>query len=491
MQTQLENIVEILQNNIYHECGISAAFNIDNASIIVKSLLSAQQERGEAGAGIGSFHEEKMYVEKGNGLVSKVFSDNFDFNLRLPGRMAVGHNRYPTKGSKTDKCNLQPFYFKDTKYGEFMVLHNGQILGHDELRNDLISKGVATQSNSDSELIGLKLLQSKQENIEDAIKEIIPTVQAAYSLMFMTPEKIYATRDNHGVRPLSIATLDDGYLIASETAAFRPILGSKFIRDVKPGELIILNNKNPENLESIQLTDTHEAFCIMEGIYFSFPRSSHNGCMHEKFRFECGEMVYNENKDLFVSLKKDYGKNIAIVPILNSGRQAAFGLHHATGIKYREYFMRRSNVLGSAGRSFTASNYPERLDKAMMKLDLNEESVYGKVIITVDDSIVRGVTSKVNNDRLWAAGAKKVINVIASPVIRNPCFLGMDYQTRRELASYNNLTSQEIANDISASNLIYLSTDGLKDVVSNTYKCGICSGCFDGNYAVSPKNSNL
>lgn len=485
MTTQLEKVLQVLQDNIIHECGIAGAFNVDNSAAIVRDLLTAQQERGEAGCGIGSFHKNKMFVEKGNGLVASVFPDDFNYSIYLPGRMAVGHNRYPTRGTKSDKCNLQPFYFKQSKFGEFMVLHNGQFINHSELQNNLISKGIATQSDSDSELAGLALLQSKYDNIEDAIKDVMPNIKAAYSLMFMTPDKIFALRDGFGVRPLSIAKYDEGFLISSETGAFRPYEKAKLLRDVKPGELLVFDKNNPEEFTSSQIMTGTESFCIMEGIYFSFPRSSYNGCAHEKFRFESGSKVYEENKDFFDFLVKQRGRdNIAIVPILNSGRQAAFGFSDSSGIKYREYFMRRTNISGSLGRSFTSSSYEERLHKAMMKLDLNEESVYGKTIITVDDSIVRGITSKVNNDRLWKAGATQVFNIIASPMIKNPCFLGIDYQTRKELASYNKLSAQEIAKDINSSGVFYLSMQGLKEVVASTYKSGICSGCFDGNYAV-------
>ena len=301
----------------------------------------------------------------------------------------------------------------------------------------------------------------------------------------MTRQKVIAFRDKYGVRPLSIGTLDGAYLLASETCAFNAIKGAKFLRHVKPGEMVIFDKasvRSGKGFESRMLKNHSEevplpAWCIFEGIYFSDPRSKQNGVFHEDFRQKCGERIFQDNSEFFNDLD-----NPIIVPILDSGKQGGIGFQKASNLPYKEYFMRRHNAPKGNGRSYTGPSQSKREEIAYMKLDLREDKVKDKTIITVDDSIVRSTTATINNRRLREAGAKYIVNVILSPKIVDVCKLGMDHQVRKELVAYNHPTEEEISRITGADKTFYLSLESLNEIVQNTYKAGICSGCFGGRY---------
>ncbi|MFA6088343.1 MAG: amidophosphoribosyltransferase [Candidatus Woesearchaeota archaeon] len=472
------------------ECGLAAAIDIPMASEIVRDMLQVMQHRGEAGAGIVSSYHQNIHSYKNLGKVSIVFPKDFDFKNKVPGKVAIGHNRYPTRGSAEELCNIQPLLFKDTKYGQLAIAHNGQLVDVNNYRSKLRKNGALFQSTSDSETLAHLIGQSKKKTLEDAIASEITKIPLAYSLLIMTKDKLFALRDQHGVRPLSIAKIFDRYLLASETNAFRIFDDYEFVRDVNPGEMVIFDKKSvrsEKGFKSIHFATGKEHWCIFEGIYFSEPRSEYNGYMHEDFRQQCGMKIYNENNDFFNKLKKEYENNIFIIPILDSGKQGAIGFQKVSNIPYKEYFLRRHNAQKSEGRSYTASTQEEREIIAHMKLDLRKEKVEDKVVITVDDSNVRGTTARKNNLRLKKAGAKMIINVFLSPMIKHPCYMGMDHQTQQELIAYKH-NEEDIARETSADKTIYLSLQGLNDVVTNTYKCDICSGCFGGNYPAKIRN---
>ncbi len=479
-----------LRDILNESCGLAAAINIPNASERVWEMLFVQQHRGESGAGIVSSDSHNLHLHKGFGRVDVVFPEkpvSFNFKDILPGNMASGHNRYATKGSVEEICNIQPLVYKETKYDQWAISHNGQLVDRSNLRGGLIERGAIFQSTCDSETLAHLITQSKEDTIEEAIKSEMIKIPSAYSLIIMTKSKVVALRDAYGVRPLSIAKLDGGYLVASETTAFRIFNDAEFIRHIKPGEMVVFDKGTIQSggkFESIQITNPKEHWCIFEGIYFSDPRSEYNGFMHEDFRALCGETVYQENKAYFDSLKPQFGDNVRVVPILDSGKQGARGFTKASGIVYREYFMRRHNAPKAGGRSYTAENQEARGLIAYMKLDLRGESVKGKVIITVDDSIVRATTARRNNKKLRDAGVEKIINVILSPPITDTCYLGMDHQMRDKLFAFSFQTEEERSKESGADKIIYLSSDGLNRIVSETYNVGICSGCFGGNYPV-------
>ena len=473
-----------LCDSIEENCGLASAINVPNASEIVRDMSLIQQDRGDAGAGVVSSNHQNLHIYKNVGRVDEVFPENYNFKKRLPGKVAIGHNRYPTKGSSRRLCDTQPILFRETKYGQFAISHNGQLVDKNNIKKQLIDTGAIFQSTSDSETLAHLIVQSKEKTLEGAIASEINKIPAAYSLLIMTKSKVIALRDQYGVKPLSIAQLGGGYLIASETSAFRIFDKSEFIKEVKPVEMVIFDKKSVrsgEGFKSIQFAEPKEHWCVFEGIYFSSPRSKYNNFMHEDFRQRCGMKVYHENKEFFENLN-DLGYDKCIIPILDSGKQGAVGFQKASKFDYKEYFMRRHNAPKSKGRSYTASKHQDREYIAHMKLDLRAEKIKDKVIITLDDSEVRGVTSKENNKRMRDAGAKMIINVLLSPKITSPCYLGMDHQKHKELIAYKCETEDKIAKESGADKTIYLSLEGLNKVVDETYKCGICSGCFGGKY---------
>ena len=355
----------------------------------------------------------------------------------------------------------------------------------------MVAEGVPFQSNSDSELLAHLILKAPQKynTIEDAIKSEIGKIPASYSLLIMTPEKIIALRDKYGIRPLSFARhVDGGYIISSETGIYNfyeELKIAKFEREIKPGEMVVFDKNKigkSDGIESIIFADAQQSFCIFEGIYFQDPRSKVNGVINEDFRQKLGQMIYLENKNFFDETKNEYGDNAVIVPILDSGKQGAIGLSKASGIPYKEYIMRRHNRPQSQGRSYTLSEQSQRELKIIMKQDVRSDKIKGKVVFVVDDSIVRGNTAKLMNERLVRAEAKKIYYVSLSPKIVDVCGLGMDHQNLNELIAYNLKNESSIARMVSANKVFYLSNDGLNRAVKDTYKINICDGCFGGSH---------
>ena len=464
-----------MSDEVHDNCGLSAAIHVPNAARVARDILLPQQPRGERGCGFVTLHEHKIHYLRKLGLIDLNFPWDFDFKV-LPGPIAVGHTRYATKGGANDKHNVQPLVVRDSYQGEVAIAHNGTLVNADSWRRSLLEDGAVFQSTTDSELLLQDIARSKAKTLEEAILEKAPAFPPAFSLLVMSKEGLYALRDRYGVRPLSIAAYGGGYLLASETAAFSVIKGAKFIRDVEPGEIVAFD-AGTSTMRSIKYADPLEHICIFEAIYFSNPRSKCHGRFHEDFRKACGAKVYLENKDYFDGLAAD-----CVVPILDGGKHGAIGFSKASGVPNDEAFQRCHNAPKARGRSYTAPTLEEREQIAYMKLDLREDTVKDKIIITIDDSCVRATTARINNKRLRDAGAKKIINVLLSPPITDICTLGMDHQDLSELVAYRCKTMEEIARAVGADKVVYLSQAGLAEVVKQTYACGYCDGCFGGTY---------
>jgi len=485
----MKNLRDILNES----CGLAGAVNIPLASKPVVSMGMSQQHRGEAGTGCCSSDGENLYLKKDKGLIKVVFPRDFDYKKNIPGDMAIFHNRYATRGSVEEICNVQPLLFKDSKFGQYAIGHNGQLIDVNHEKDKMLKGGAIFQSTTDSEILAHLIAKTGKDTIEEAIASEIVKIPSAYSVLIMTPSKLIALRDKFGVRPLSIAQMGEGYLVASETAAFRIFEDeAKFIRHINPGEMVIFDRdevKAGKGFRSIQYVASSkdlEAWCIFEGIYFSDPRSEHNGYMHEDFRQECGRKVYEENKQLFEKLKMEFGDKIAMIPMLDSGKQGSIGFSKASGIPYKEYFMRRHNAPQPIGRSYTAAYQEEREMIAKMKSDLRSEKVNGICAITGDDSEVRGTTITSNNKRLRKSGAKYIVNVVFSPMLRGTCREGMDHQTSNELIAHQcDYDLEKISKSTGADITIYLTPPGLHELAAENYRSGICSGCFGGRYTTS------
>ena len=455
-------------------CALAGAINVPNAAECVRDMLWVQQHRGEDGVGIYSFNGKPHFVKK-SGRVGRVFPEEFDFSA-LPGNDAIGHSRYSTLGEDGLQADLQPFYMS-TKFKDIALGHNGQLHDAEQMREKLVDRGAGFQSSSDSEIILHKLAQSREKTLEDALAKELGSIPFAYSLLLYHEDSMYAIRDPAGIRPLSLARYEGGFLAASEDGAFR-IFNAEKIRDVEPGEIVRINS---EGITSQKMAEAKARFCSFECVYFSGPRSTFKGRMHEDFRKATGKEIYAQEEEYFDRLLRTYGHDLVIVPILDSGKQGSEGLAEASGIELKHYFLRRHNAPRVSGRSYTASTQDARVQKAFRKLDLREEKIRGKVIITGDDSMVRGTTMRVNNERLRDAGAEKIVNVMFSPTITGVCNMGVNHQSVDELVASGN-SLEDIAGEVCADKVIFLDLKRHKKLIREVYGESMCTGCFGGSY---------
>lgn len=468
-------------------CGLAAAVNVSRASYVVGQMLTRIEKRGERGGGIVSRRRGKIYNRRRVGPFSVQFRE-FDarrFRAELPGQTAIGHCRYATKGDPNNPNNVQPLVVEDSVYGPLAIAHNGTLVNSDPLRLELKKLGCKFDSTSDTEILLHLMLRSGERSVESAVLYALSKIVCAYSLLIITRNKVFAIRDKYGVRPLSLGRLGDGYIICSETVSFDQFPEAKYWRDVEPGEMLVFERGKKEP-RSVQYAAADERFCIFESIYFSNPRSRIHGIYHEDFRREVGRRIASENPKLSGDI---------VIPILDSGKHFAEGLADILSARlltpfqliFREAFQRAHSPLGGQTRSFTAVTNEERVSVVRKKLHLKKDEVEGKRVIVVDDSIVRSNTAKVIAAMLRRAGAKEVIFVVGFPPIVDVCPSGMDFQTRRQLIAYRR-ELESIRREIDVDQLIYLSQEGLYQVVGETYRCGICSGCFGGSYPVVPAN---
>lgn len=463
-----------LRDILPEECALAAAIGLPNASRIVYDCLMLQEHRGEHSVGIISVEDDNFSMRRRVGSVKEQFLE-VDFASQLPGHTAIGHNRYATKGDPHSITNIQPLFFHHSRHGSFAIAHNGTLADRDGLRDTLAQEGVLFQSTMDSEVLGHLIARSDTKTLEEAVKMAVAHIPTAYAMLVFSKDKVIALRDRYGVRPLSIATMEDGYLICSENFTFDQYPNCLHLEDISPGEMVVFDLDNVHaGFQRHQLAEPDEHFCIFEGIYFSDPRTRYNGYWHEDFRFELGKRIFDENPDI---------EGDVIIPVLDSGKHAALGLSEASGIPYQELFQRLHNPPRSNRRSFTSATYEERVRTAHQKLHLRKEKIKGRRVVIVDDSIVRSTTIRIINQRLREAGATHITICISAPAIVNVCPYGMDFQERSQLVAYAH-SVEEIRKKIGADRLIYVSLDGLDQVVQETYQCGTCSGCFGGRYPV-------
>ncbi len=450
----------------HEECGVFGIYNIPDAANLTYYGLHALQHRGQEGAGIVSVHDNKDFKSvKGEGLVTEVF-DAKKLNT-LQGNMSIGHVRYATSGGGGIE-NVQPFYFRHPT-GNFSLAHNGNLVNSKELSLYLEHKGSIFQSTSDSELLGHlikkdRIAKRRIENIIDALNMI----EGAFAFLIMTSNRLYACRDKYGLKPLSIGTLNGGYVVSSETCAL-DIVGAKFLRDINPGEIVTFE---PDG--TILSTDyskfKHNYMCAMEYVYFARPDSDIESCNVHAFRKESGKILYQEapaNADI-------------VIAVPDSSNSAAIGYSEASGIPFEMGLIKNKYV----GRTFIQPNQKLRENGVILKLSAVRSIVKGKRVVVIDDSIVRGTTSKHIVRLLREAGALEVHFRIASPPLKHPCYYGVDIATRKELISVNR-TAEEVAQFINADSLAFLSEKGLYASSSRTE---LCTACFSGKYATSLYN---
>ncbi|AFL67519.1 amidophosphoribosyltransferase [Sulfurospirillum barnesii] len=443
-------------------CAIVGVFDVKHASKIAYYALFAMQHRGQEATGISASNGKKIRTIKDNGLVTEVFNEEkLSF---LNGDMAIGHNRYSTAGSDSVR-DAQPVA-ASYKLGDISVVHNGNLINKHEVRSKLIEQGAIFQSSMDTENIIHLIARSQQGKLQDRIIEALHVIKGAYCLLIQSRTKMFAVRDRYGVRPLSIGRLKEGgFIVASETCAL-DLVDAEFVRDVRPGEMIIFHQGETE-FESIQLFEPDPHICAFEFIYFARPDSVIEG-----------KNVYATRKKMGMKLAElapveaDF-----VVPVPDSGVSAALGYAQASGIPFEMAIVRNHYV----GRTFIEPTQAVRDLKVKLKLSPIHKILEGKKIVVIDDSIVRGTTSRQIVKLLKRAGAAEVHMRIAAPTIEHPCLYGIDTPSYKELISANK-SVEEVREYIEADSLAFLSVDALKESIGNDMNYSLVS--FDGNYFI-------
>lgn len=443
---------------LHEECGVFGVFGVSKAAELTYYGLHSLQHRGQEGCGIVTSDNGVLKRVKGLGLVTEVFND---VNLQtLPGDMAIGHVRYSTAGGGGIE-NVQPFLFNHHT-GNFALAHNGNLVNSNELKRYLEDKGSIFQSTSDSEVLAhLIKKDGKEENKVYAIMEALQMLEGAFSFLIMTSHALYACRDKYGLRPLSIAKLNGGYVLSSETCAFE-VVNAKFIRDLNPGEVIEITKSGIKSYDYSKFKKYH--MCAMEYIYFSRPDSDIEGRNVHAFRKDSGKLLAKE-----APVDADI-----VIGVPDSSLSAAIGYAEETGIPYELGLIKNKYV----GRTFIQPSQEMREKGVRMKLSAVSSIVKGKRVILIDDSLVRGTTSKRIVALLREVGATEVHVRIASPQITHPCFYGVDTSTYEELLSAHK-NVEEVRQIIGADSLHFLSKEALFEASKRN---DLCLACFNGKY---------
>lgn len=440
-------------------CGVFGIFGHKEAPRLTYLGLYALQHRGEESAGIASYDGKKLNYQKGMGLVSDLF---FEEKIKyLKGHISVGHNRYSTTGSSVAE-NIQPIMVNHRRT-PVVVAHNGNFTNVYDLHLDLEKEGAIFHTTMDSEIVIHLLARAKKENFKDGLVSALEKIEGAYSIVMMIGENLIGARDPHGFRPLCIGKLGDAYVISSETCAL-DLIGAVYIRDIEPGEIVVANNQGLESLKV--LPKKNHALCIFEYIYFARPDSNifeHN--------------VYLVRKALGRELAKEFPVDCdLIMPIPDSGSYAALGFAEEARIPF-EFGMIRNHYVG---RTFIQPSQFVRDFRVKVKLNPIKDALKDKRIAVIEDSIVRGTTSKTRVKTLREAGAKEIHMRVSCPPLKFPCYYGIDFPTRKELIA-SNKSIEEVKNFIGLDSLGYLSLEGmLKSMPQDGRE--FCTACFSGNY---------
>jgi len=445
------------------KCGIFAAYGLKNVSVIIYHGLYSLQHRGQESAGMVISDHNTVKEHKGMGLVSEVFHE--DILKKLPGQIGLGHVRYSTTGSSSLR-NIQPF-IGDCRFGNVSIAHNGNLANTHSLWKKLGHRGAVLQSTMDTELILHLIAQSSFDGFEDAVKEALWEIRGAFSLGIMSEKKIIAARDPWGFRPLCVGKLDNGLLISSESCAF-DIIGAQFIREIEPGEMLVIDENGPRSFYYAH--SPRKSFCIFELIYFARPDS-----------IIFGESVYDARKRMGRVLAEVEDREAdMIIPIPDSGIYAALGFSEVSGIPFEFGMIRNPYV----GRTFIRPGQENRNLAVKLKLNPIRNLLKNKRIIIIEDSIVRGSTSRERIKTLKNAGAKEVHMRVTSPPHCHPCYYGIDFPTREELIACR-MNQEEIKQYLGLDSLRYIDIDGLKKSVSAPGD-HFCYACFNGDYPVIP-----
>ncbi len=447
-------------DKFHEECGVFGIYGHPDAANLTYLGLYSLQHRGQESAGIVSADGKRLYSEKAMGLVADIFNE--ERIKKLPGHLAIGHNRYSTAGGSF-AFNIQPILV-NFALGGLAVAHNGNLVNAGILKDELEAYGSIFVTTTDTEVIVHLIAQSRAATLHERIVDALSHIQGSYSLVLITERELIAVRDPNGFRPLAMGSLDGAIVFASETCAF-DLIEAKYIRDIEPGEMVVVDKDGVHS--SFPLKHADPSHCIFEFIYFARPDS----------------MVFGQN---VYTIRKEFGKQLAreagieadvVIPVPDSGVPAALGYAEESGIPFDTGLIRNHYV----GRTFIEPRQSIRHFGVKIKLNPVRDALKGKRVIVVDDSIVRGTTSKKIIKMIRNAGATEIHMRISSPPTTNPCFYGIDMPTRQELIASSH-SIEEIRKYITADSLGYISLEGIAKVVP--HRMNYCAACFDGEYPV-------
>lgn len=462
--TDFDLILDPSLDKFKDECGVFGVYSkkpMDTAGITYYGLY-ALQHRGQESAGIAVSNGEEISFHKGLGLITDAFRNTEDLH-KLKGNIAIGHVRYSTTGSNTVE-NSQPLV-SNSKAGTIAMAHNGNLVNADVIRELLEDGGHVFHTSIDTEVIATLLARGASKGIERAVVDSMQAVKGSFALVIMTKEKLIGVRDPHGIRPLCIGKIDEAYILSSESCALDAV-GAEFVRDVRPGEIVVIDESGIKSI--IYAEDAGCQTCSFEYVYFARPDSQIDGLDVYTTRVKFGEELFKEHK-----IEADL-----VVPVPDSGIPAAIGYSKASGIPFGTGFIKNRYV----GRTFISPSQEVRERAVAVKLNPLKVNVEGKRVILIDDSIVRGTTSKHLVEAMKRAGAKEVHLLISSPPVKFPCYFGIDTAYRSELIGSNHSIG-EISDILGSTSLGYLSMEGMYKALSS--KRGFCVGCFNGVYPVA------
>jgi amidophosphoribosyltransferase len=450
-------------DKLKEECGVFGIFSnndIDVASITYYGLY-ALQHRGQESAGIAVSDGRELNCYKEMGLVSEVFNEAVLSGLK--GKAAIGHVRYSTTGSSNVQ-NAQPLVSK-FKLGAIAIGHNGNLVNADVIKELLEDGGTVFQTTIDSEVIVNLIARGARKGIERALVDAIQAVKGSYAIVLLTEDKLIGIRDPHGIRPLCIGSLNGDYILSSESCALDAV-GADFIRDVKPGEIVIIDKDGMKSIDFVERINCET--CAFEYVYFARPDSTIDGINVYSARVRAGEQLFLE-----APVEADI-----VIGVPDSGIDAAAGYAKASGIPYGVGLIKNKYI----GRTFIAPSQELREKAVSVKLNPLKANIEGKRVVLIDDSIVRGTTSRRLVEILRKAGAKEVHFRVSSPIVKYPCYFGIDIAHRKELIG-SKLSVEEINNEIGADSLKYISIEGLLKSLGEKHR--FCLGCFNGIYPIS------
>jgi amidophosphoribosyltransferase len=455
-------------DKLQEECGVFGVYGHKDAAALTALGLHALQHRGQEASGIVSSDGSEFFAHRAPGLVDQVFRDA-DTMAGLRGHIAIGHNRYSTTGGTLVR-NIQPL-FADLAFGGFAIAHNGNLTNALVLRQDLVASGALFQSTSDTEVVVHLVARSRKESVVERFIEALQIVKGAYSFVVNAQGMMIGVRDPHGIRPLVLGRLGDAHILASETCAL-DIIGAEYVRDIEAGELVIIDADGVHSKRPFGASQ--KRFCIFEYIYFARPDS-----------YMEGHSVYQMRKAIGAELAREAPVDGAdlVVPVPDSGVPAAIGYAEASGVPFELGIIRNHYV----GRTFIQPGQEIRHLGVKMKHNANKAFIQGKKVILVDDSIVRGTTSKKIVEMVRAAGAVEVHMRISSPPTAHSCFYGIDTPSTEELLAHK-MSPEEIGTFIGVDSMAYISLDGLYRAAGHAKRNAdmpqYCDACFSGTYPV-------